>query len=72
MTAPVSLVLVLLGLVASARIRLSGVIFGQPVSVPLLWLVFATVVLLLLAVVLVLLRLLIREGLCLRPVVRNT
>jgi len=72
MTAPVSLVLVLLGLVASARIRLSGVIFGQPVSVPLLWLVFAAVVLILAAIVLVLLRLLLREGLRLRPVVVST
>ena len=71
MTAPVSLVFVLLGLVASARIRLSGVIFGQQVSVPLLWLVFAAVVLALAAVVLVLLRLLIRDGLSLRPVKVN-
>jgi hypothetical protein len=72
MTAQVSLVLVLLGLVASARIRFNGVVFGQPVSVPLLWLVFAAVVLILAAIVLVLLRLLLRDGLRLRPVVVNT
>jgi hypothetical protein len=72
MTAPLSLVLVLLGLVASARIRLSGVILGQPVSIPVLGLIFATVVLLLAALVLILLRLLLRDGLGLRPVARTT
>jgi hypothetical protein len=72
MTAPVSLIFIVLGLVESARIRLTGVIFGQPVSVPVLWLVFAAVVLILAAIVLVLLRLLLRDGLRLRPVVVNT
>jgi hypothetical protein len=72
MTAPLSLVLVLLGLVASARIRLSGVILGQPVSVPLLGIVAAAVVLILAALVLILLRLLLRDGLGLRPVARTT
>lgn len=38
------LALVLLGLVVSARTRLSAVVAGQPVSVPVLWLVFAAVV----------------------------
>jgi len=67
MTAPLSLVLVLLGLVASARIRLSGVILGQPVSLPLLGLVGAVIVLALTAVILWLLRSLLRDGLRLRP-----
>jgi hypothetical protein len=72
MTAPVSLVLVLLGLVASARIRLNAVIFGLPVSVTLLGIVIVVLVLLLTALVLILLRLLLRDGLRLRPVVVNT
>jgi hypothetical protein len=72
MTAPLSLILAFAGLFISARIRLSGVIFGQPVSVPVLWLVFAAVVLALVALVLILLRLLIRDGLGLRPVKVNT
>jgi hypothetical protein len=66
-SAPVQLALALLGLIVSARIRLNAVILGQPVSVPVLWLVFAAVVLLLAALVLVLLRLLLRDGLRLRP-----
>ena len=67
MTAPVSLLLTLLGLAASARIRLSGVILGQPVSVPVLGLVAAVVVLALTATVLWLLRVLLLDGLRLRP-----
>ncbi len=63
MTAPVSLVIILLGLIASARIRLSGVIFGQPVSVPVLGLVAAILVLVLTAMILWLLRSLLRDGL---------
>lgn len=72
MSAPVQLALALLGLIVSARIRLNTVILGQPVSVPVLWLVFAAVVLLLAALVLVLLRLLLRDGLRLRPRMVNT
>jgi hypothetical protein len=67
MTAPLSLVFILLGLVVSARIRLNAVVLGQPVSVPLLGVVIVVLVLLLAALVLVLLRLLIRDGLRLRP-----
>jgi hypothetical protein len=67
MIAPLPLVLILLGLVVSARIRLNAVVLGQPVSVPVLWLVFAAVVLALAALVLVLARLLLRDGLRLRP-----
>jgi hypothetical protein len=72
MTAPVSLLLALAGLILSARVRLSAIIFGQPVSVPVLWLIAAALVLALAAVVLVLLRLLLQDGLRLRPVVVNT
>jgi hypothetical protein len=59
--------LALLGLIVSAKVRLNAVVLGQPVSVPVLWPVFAAVVLALAAAVLVLLRLLIRDGLRLRP-----
>ncbi len=69
MTTPLSLLFALLALVVSARIRLSGVIFGQPVSVPLLGLVAVVVVLALMVIVLFLVRCLIRDGLRLRPVV---
>ena len=62
-----ALALAMLGLIVSAKVRLNAVVLGQPVSVPALWLVFAAVVLLLAAAVLVLLRLLIRDGLRLRP-----
>ena len=67
MTAPVSLLLALLGLVVSARIRLTGVIFGQPVSVPVLGLVAVVVVLVLAVMLLWLLRTILRDGLRLRP-----
>jgi hypothetical protein len=72
MTAPLSLLLALIGLVVSARVRLGVVIFGRPVSVPLLGLVLVVLVLVLTAIVLALARSLIREGLCLRPKVART
>jgi hypothetical protein len=61
------LLAVLAALIVSARTGLNATVLGQPVSMPVLWLVFAAVVLLLAAAVLVLLRLLIRDGLRLRP-----
>lgn len=67
MTAPISLLLTLLALVVSARIRLSGVIFGQSVSVPLLGLIGTVMVLALVAVILWLVRSILRDGLRLRP-----
>ena len=67
MTAPVSLLLAFLGLIVSARIRLSAVIFGQPVSVPVLGLVAVVVVLALAVMLLWLLRTILRDGLRLRP-----
>lgn len=66
------LLVVLAGLIVSARTRVNAAVLGQPVSVPVLWLVFAAVVLLLAALVLVLLRLLVRDGLRLRPRMVNT
>jgi hypothetical protein len=52
MTAPLSVLFVLVGLVVSARIRLSGVVLGEPVSVPLLGVIGAVLVLALAAAVL--------------------
>ena len=66
------LLVALAALIVSARTRVNATVLGQPVSVPLLWLVFATVVLALAALVLVLLRLLLRDGLRLRPRMVNT
>lgn len=62
------LALALLGLIVSARTRLTATVAGQPVSCPVLWLVFAAAVMSLSALVLVLLYLIIRD---LRPVVRT-
>jgi len=66
------LLVVLAGLILSARTRVNAIVLGQPVSVPVLGLVFAALVLLLAALVLVLLRLLVRDGLRLRPRMVNT
>jgi hypothetical protein len=68
-TAPVPAVLIMLGLIVSARIRLNAVILGQAVSVPVLGLIAAAVVLLLAAIVLYLFRTAVRDGafLYLRP-----
>lgn len=68
MTIPVQLVIAVLGLIAAARARLSGVVLGQPVNVPVLLIVAAVVVLVLAAVVLWIARILVRDGLRLRPV----
>ena len=67
MTAPVSLLLALLALVVSAQIRLSAVLFGRPVSVPVLGLIAVVVVLVLAVMLLWLLRAILRDGLRLRP-----
>jgi hypothetical protein len=63
----VGVVLVFLALVVTAQTRLNAVVMGQPVSVPVLWLIAAIVMLLLAVVVLVLVRLLLADGLRLRP-----
>jgi hypothetical protein len=67
MSAPVQVVLLVLGLIVTARARLNAVVFGHLVSLPWLGVIAAALVLALAAVVLVLLRLLLRDGLRLRP-----
>jgi hypothetical protein len=61
-SAPVQLALVLLGLIVSARTRLTMTVHGTAVSVPVLWLVAAAIVLVLAAAVLYLARAAIRDG----------
>lgn len=61
MTAPVSVLLAFLGLFVSAQTKMHAVILGQPVTVPVLWLIVAAFVLGLLAVVLWLVREIARE-----------
>jgi hypothetical protein len=68
MSAPGWLILAFLGLVVSAQTRLTATVLGSPVSVPVLGLVALAVVLALAAVVLFLLRSILRDGgLRLRP-----
>ena len=61
MSAPAWLVLAFLGLVTSARIRLSAVIIGHPCSVPVLLLAAVVVVLVLAVAVLWLVRIILRD-----------
>lgn len=61
MTAPVSVVLAVIGLIVSARTHLNMVLFGQPVSISVLGLLFAALMLALLALILHLIRVLARE-----------
>jgi hypothetical protein len=68
----ISAVLGFVGLIVSANTKLHAMLAGQPVTIPVLWLVFATLLLLVGIVFLILLRLLIRDGLSLRPVKVNT
>ena len=69
MGVPVPVALVFIGLLVSARTRLNAVILGQPVSIPVLWLVAAAVLLALTGCVLLLIRNGARNGwLRLRPV----
>lgn len=51
----------------SAKTQMHAVVLGQPVNIPVLWLVAAIFALVMLAAVLFLARLLIRDGLRLRP-----
>jgi len=67
MTVPLSFVSIVLGLVVSASTRLNAVILGQPVSIPVLGIIAVAVALVALAAVLFLLRLLVCDGLRLRP-----
>ena len=61
MTAPTSLLVVFLGLIASVRVHLSAVILGRPVSVPVLGVIAVVVVLALVALIAVAARLLVRD-----------
>jgi hypothetical protein len=72
MTAPLSFVFIVLGLIVSARTRLTMTVHGAVVSMPVLWLVAAVLALALAALVLWLARLLLRDGLRLRPRMVNT
>ncbi|MGH3194192.1 MAG: hypothetical protein ACRDPY_42245 [Streptosporangiaceae bacterium] len=56
------LALALLALIVSARTRLTATVLGQPVSIPALWLIAAAVVLALAAMVLWLVRSILRDG----------
>ena len=66
MTIPIP-VLVVVSLIVSARTQLHAVIFGQPVSMSGLDLIALAVVLTLVAVILWIIRTILRDGLQLRP-----
>ena len=68
---PVALVLGVVLLIVSALTKLHAVVAGQQVTIPALWLVLAAIVLALAIMLLVLIRLIVRDGLRLRPVVMN-
>jgi hypothetical protein len=56
MVIPVPLILAAIGVFWSSTVKLHAVIFGQPVQVPVLWLIGAAVVLALAGFVLLLIR----------------
>jgi len=58
----------LIVLIVSAFAKLHAVVLGQPVTVPALWLVALAVVLALAIMLLWLIRVMVRDGLRLRPV----
>jgi hypothetical protein len=60
-SAPVSFALAAIGLIVSAKTRLNMVLFGQPVSISYLGLLFAVAVLVLLALLLYLAWLIVQE-----------
>jgi hypothetical protein len=62
-----SIVIAVIGLFVSARTKVNAVVFGQHLSIPVLWLMAAIIILALLAAVLWLARLLAAEGLRQRP-----
>lgn len=67
MTAPVSFLLALFGLIGAANARLNAVVLGRPVSIPVLGLAAVLVGLALAVALLLLIRILLRDGLRLRP-----
>ena len=62
-----ALAALLVTLGVAAHTRLNAVVLGQPVSVPVLWLIAAAVVLLLTLAALLVFRKILRDGLNLRP-----
>ena len=62
MSFPAAFLLMLAGLIVSARTRLNAVIFGQPVSIPWLGVLFAVLILALVAVIACVVRSILREG----------
>ena len=61
MTAPVQILLVIIGVAVSAQARLNATVLGQHFSVPVLGLIFAVLILGLAVVALLLARTLVRE-----------
>ena len=61
MSTPVQIVIAVLTLIAAARTRLTATLCGAPVSIPVLWLVALAVALVLAAIVLVLIRSIVRD-----------
>ena len=61
MTAPVQILLVIVGLAVSAQARLNATVLGQHFSVPVLGLIFAVLILILAVAALLLARTLVRE-----------
>ena len=61
MTAPVQILLVIIGVAVSAQARLNAVVLGQHFSVPVLGLIFAVLILILAITALLLARSLARE-----------
>ena len=69
---PVALVLGAVALVVSGLTKLHAVIFGQPVVMPWLFVVAVIIALALAVALLFMIRLMVRDGLRLRPVVVRT
>jgi hypothetical protein len=69
---PVALVLAVVALVVSAVTKLHAVILGQPVVMPWLFVVAVIIALALAVALLFMIRLMVRDGLRLRPVVVRT
>ena len=67
MIVPLPFVLILLGLIVSAHTRVQATVAGAYLNIPVLGIVALAVVLALAAVLLVLARLLMQDGLRLRP-----
>ena len=64
MSFPAAFALIVAGLIVSARTRLNAVIFGQPVSIPWIGLIFAALILALVVLALCVARSILRD----RPV----